>query len=213
MSYVRSVVWENQIRAHRSDNLLKGGVSDDSPFYHTFGNFVHFDFSTFDPDPVKLMQPEFFPLNMNYKNFDLIKKQYQSKLPHLRIAFKDRQAVLITIKLICLHIRLSTSLHNNEKQKLHKNLKFLMEEFLGFSEYLKIYNDNSLEHVDPLTMTQFDLLMCSNSHRFYKKRCEDLKKQAEIENDQLEAEIDKQLDVMIYKREPSNFASYNPEIE
>jgi hypothetical protein len=100
LSHIKSVAWQNSIKAPRHVNLLKGGFQADSPFYHSFGNFVHFDFSTFDPEWTDLKKPEFFPLNMEYKNMELIKSKCQQKLPHLRMAFKDKEAVMTTIKLI-----------------------------------------------------------------------------------------------------------------
>lgn len=108
---------------------------------------------------------------------------------------------MITLKLVCLHIRLSNNLHNLEKVKLNKNLRFIFEEFLGIPEYSLIYNESSWDKIETLTQTQIDLLMSQNSHTYYRKRCDQKKKQAQEEQE----EIDKELDVMIYDRNKDNF--------
>ena len=82
-------------------NILKGGNSADSPFYHSFGQFIRGDFSRFDTDV------EDFPIDMTYQGFEELGKNYQDKTPHIRMVLKNTEERNITIKILCLHIRYS----------------------------------------------------------------------------------------------------------
>jgi len=55
---------------------MKGGNYSCSEFYHTFGPFIHQDFTLFDGE-TKVMD---YPIDMRYS--DQVIKKHQNKLPH-----------------------------------------------------------------------------------------------------------------------------------
>ena len=66
---IRAIASGNQCGELRSLNQMKGGFTDESPFYHSFGSFINYDSKPFD-GPVS----DDFPMNMEYNDVESLSK-------------------------------------------------------------------------------------------------------------------------------------------
>mmetsp|Transcript_28671 Transcript_28671/g.43291 ORF Transcript_28671/g.43291 Transcript_28671/m.43291 type:complete len:459 (+) Transcript_28671:1713-3089(+) len=64
---LKAVAQKNQTDQPRPVNMLKGGNFKESPFFHTIGPFVNYDFASFDMAKDAKRQ---FPIDMSYSNFE-----------------------------------------------------------------------------------------------------------------------------------------------
>ena len=108
---------------------------------------------------------------MNYDNFEDIVPQNQQKMPHFRMIFKDKEARNIAIKILFLHIRHSTTHHNNDRPRLTENLRQILENFMDITEYKELNQSCGHGKIESLTPSQIDLIMNKDSHLYYFKRC------------------------------------------
>jgi hypothetical protein len=113
-----------------------------------------------------------FPIDMNYDHFEDITKANQQKLPHFRMIFKDREARNIAIKILFLHIRYSTTHHNNDRPRLTENLRHILENFMDIKEYKELNKATGHGKIESLTPSQIDLIMNKDSHLYYFQRCQ-----------------------------------------
>ena len=117
---------------------MKGGNYACSEFFHTFGPFIHQDFSLFDGDS----KIEDFPIDMRYSKEVIC--QNQEKLPHQRLVFNNEEAKCIAIKILLLQIKYSTNHHNSEsRQKLLDIIAQILENFLSVDNFQQLQDQCS----------------------------------------------------------------------
>mmetsp|Transcript_28671 Transcript_28671/g.43298 ORF Transcript_28671/g.43298 Transcript_28671/m.43298 type:complete len:81 (+) Transcript_28671:3093-3335(+) len=80
-------------------------------------------------------------------------------MPHMRMIFKDEEALRITIKLLCLYIRQQPSHHPNERPRLIESLRQVVELFMGIVEFRSLDKKCSFDRVKSLTPQHIDLIM------------------------------------------------------
>ena len=67
MSIIKQTAHDNLAAVDKPLNILLGGNYKFSPYYHSFGPFIHQDFQRFDP-----VEELDFPINMKYKDIESV---------------------------------------------------------------------------------------------------------------------------------------------